>query len=248
MVTLTVVIVAVVVLVLASNSSNATRTVHKGPDKTKLTSEQSHGRRLFATTCASCHTLDAANAVGKVGPNLDQLRPPAALVETIVNNGLTAPGGVMPAGLLSGPDVRAVADFVAAVTRTPAKQTRSTSGSSTATQPSAGSTTTTTTTAPSATQPAGAATGTTPPAPAAGDATAGRSVFADTCSVCHGATGHGGNGGPDLTTMPLARTVAGVTRQVTDGGGGMPPFRGQLSDKQIVDVAAYVTTSITGGG
>jgi mono/diheme cytochrome c family protein len=247
MVTLTVVIVAVVVLIIANNSSNATRTVHNGPDKTKLTSEQSRGRRLFASTCASCHTLAAANAVGKVGPNLDQLRPPAALVATIVTNGLTAPGGVMPAGLLTGPDVRAVADFVAAVTRTPDKPTPSASGSSTATQPSAASSATT---APSTTtQPGGAATsaGTTPAAPAAGDATAGRSVFADNCSVCHGVTGHGGNGGPDLTTMPLARTVAGVTRQVTDGGGGMPPFRGQLSDKQIADVAAYVTTSITGG-
>ncbi|MCW2954202.1 MAG: hypothetical protein JWQ48_3372 [Conexibacter sp.] len=247
MVTLTVVIIAVVVLIIANNSSDATRTVHQGAVKAKLTPEQAHGRELFATTCASCHTLAAANAVGKVGPNLDQLRPPAALVETVVKNGLIAPAGVMPGGLLTGQDVRAVADFVAAVTRTPAKPTPSASGSSSATQPAAGSTTAT---APSTgTQPAGAATGTgtTPAAPAAGDAAAGRSVFAASCAVCHGPTGHGGNGGPDLTTMPLARTVAGVTRQVTEGGGGMPAFRGQLSDKQIADVAAYVTTSITGG-
>jgi alcohol dehydrogenase (cytochrome c) len=80
---------------------------------------------------------------------------------------------------------------------------------------------------------------------AAGDATAGRSVFADNCSVCHGDRGTGGNGGPDLTTMPLARTIAGVTRQVTGGGGGMPAFGGQLSDRQIADVAAYVTSAIT---
>jgi quinohemoprotein ethanol dehydrogenase len=79
----------------------------------------------------------------------------------------------------------------------------------------------------------------------AGDATAGRSVFSDNCSVCHGDRGTGGNGGPNLTTIPQARTIAGVTRQVTGGGGGMPAFGGQLSDRQIADVAAYVTSTIT---
>jgi mono/diheme cytochrome c family protein len=37
---------------------------------------------------------------------------------------------------------------------------------------------------------------------AAPDAEVGGEVFAENCSVGHGATGHGGNGGPDLTTMP----------------------------------------------
>ena len=35
-----------------------------------------------------------------------------------------------------------------------------------------------------------------------GDAAAGEQVFADNCSVCHGASGTGGNGGPDLTSIP----------------------------------------------
>ena len=43
-----------------------------------------------------------------------------------------------------------------------------------------------------------------PAAPNA-EATAKKEVFAEECSVCHGATGHGGNGGPDLRTMPLAK-------------------------------------------
>ncbi len=32
-------------------------------------------------------------------------------------------------------------------------------------------------------------------------------VFADNCSVCHGASGTGGNGGPDLTSIPSAPTT-----------------------------------------
>jgi mono/diheme cytochrome c family protein len=81
---------------------------------------------------------------------------------------------------------------------------------------------------------------------ATGDASAGSSIFAENCSVCHGATGHGGAGGPDLRTMPLAQTEAGAVQQVTNGGGGMPPFGGQLSSEEISDVAAYVVHEIVG--
>lgn len=83
-------------------------------------------------------------------------------------------------------------------------------------------------------------------ASAGGDAEAGKSVFAENCSICHGATGEGGNGGPDLTTQPLAQTVDGTAKQVTNGGGGMPPFKGTLSSTEIEDVAAYVAEVING--
>ena len=79
------------------------------------------------------------------------------------------------------------------------------------------------------------------------DAAAGKEVFAEECSVCHGATGHGGNGGPDLRTMPLAKTQEGAEGQVTNGGGGMPPFKGTLSEEEISNVAAYVVEDIVGG-
>jgi cytochrome c553 len=77
-----------------------------------------------------------------------------------------------------------------------------------------------------------------------GSASAGQAVFASNCSTCHGATGHGGNGGPDLTAIPSAQNRQRVIRQVTKGGGSMPSFKGTLSDQQIRDVAAYVTTKI----
>jgi alcohol dehydrogenase (cytochrome c) len=79
------------------------------------------------------------------------------------------------------------------------------------------------------------------------NAEAGEEVFAENCSTCHGATGHGGNGGPDLRTMPLAKTQEGAEQQVTDGGGGMPPFKGVLSEEEIENVAAYVSEDIVGG-
>jgi len=79
------------------------------------------------------------------------------------------------------------------------------------------------------------------------NAEAGGEVFAENCSVCHGADGHGGNGGPDLTTMPKAQEQASAEEQVTDGGGGMPPFGGTLSEEEIKNVAAYVVEDIVGG-
>ena len=81
---------------------------------------------------------------------------------------------------------------------------------------------------------------------AGGDAEAGAVVFSENCSTCHGGTGHGGNGGPDLTTMPLAQTEEGAIQQVTNGGGGMPAFGGTLSEEEIENVAAYVVHEIVG--
>jgi alcohol dehydrogenase (cytochrome c)/quinohemoprotein ethanol dehydrogenase len=79
------------------------------------------------------------------------------------------------------------------------------------------------------------------------DAAAGKEVFAEQCSVCHGGDGLGGNGGPDLTTMPKAKEQKGAEEQVTNGGGGMPPFKGTLSEEEISNVAAYVVEDIVGG-
>jgi mono/diheme cytochrome c family protein len=80
-----------------------------------------------------------------------------------------------------------------------------------------------------------------------GNAELGAAVFGENCSTCHGATGKGGSGGPDLTTMPLAQTEEGAIQQVTNGGGGMPAFQGVLSEEEIENVAAYVAQEITHG-
>jgi quinohemoprotein ethanol dehydrogenase len=79
------------------------------------------------------------------------------------------------------------------------------------------------------------------------NAAAGESVWADNCSSCHGLNGQGGNGGPDLTSIESAKNLQRVIAQVTNGGGGMPAFKGTLSDAQIRSVAAYVVQRITNG-
>jgi mono/diheme cytochrome c family protein len=80
-----------------------------------------------------------------------------------------------------------------------------------------------------------------------GDPTAGKKIFqTGPCAGCHTLADAGthGNVGPNLDDAkpPLSLVVARVTK----GAGAMPSFKGQLSDKQIADVAAYVVKA-TGG-
>lgn len=79
----------------------------------------------------------------------------------------------------------------------------------------------------------------------AGDLKNGESVFAANCSVCHGADGTGAQGGPPLTN---STNLDAVLAQVENGGSGMPAFGDQLSADEILDVSAYVTNAIAGGG
>ena len=68
---------------------------------------------MFATAgCGGCHTLKSAGSDGTVGPNLDQAKPPLALVVARVTNGK----GGMPAfkGQLTDAQIQAVATYVAA--------------------------------------------------------------------------------------------------------------------------------------
>ena len=104
--------VAVPALVLANNSDNH---AEKAPGGLTLTASEESGRTIFARNCATCHTLQAANAVGRVGPNLDQLRPPKPLVLDAIAKGRARGQGQMPAGLVDGQDAQDVAAFVAAV-------------------------------------------------------------------------------------------------------------------------------------
>lgn len=80
-----------------------------------------------------------------------------------------------------------------------------------------------------------------------GDPTAGKQVFETAgCKGCHTLKEAGATGtvGPNLDQAqpPLSKVVP----QVLNGGGAMPPFKGQLSTKQIADVAAFVVKA-TGG-
>ncbi len=107
---------------LTGNHANASAQV----GGIKLNAAEKTGRELFGEHCAVCHTLAAANAIGKVGPNLDQLMPPALLVLNTINNGCLQsppPGGndgclgygTMPSQVVQGKQAQDVADFVSKV-------------------------------------------------------------------------------------------------------------------------------------
>jgi mono/diheme cytochrome c family protein len=80
---------------------------------TQLTSVQQHGQALFGTNCRQCHTLKASGAAGVVGPNLDELKPPKALVLDAIQKGRARGNGNMAADLVVGEDAEAVAQYVA---------------------------------------------------------------------------------------------------------------------------------------
>jgi cytochrome c551 len=75
-----------------------------------------------------------------------------------------------------------------------------------------------------------------------GDAENGAEIFASAgCGGCHtlAAANSSGTTGPNLDE--LQPEFDAVVAQVTNGGGGMPPFKDQLSEQEINDVAAYVS-------
>jgi mono/diheme cytochrome c family protein len=69
---------------------------------------------LFESNCGSCHRLADAGTTGKIGPNLDQLKPPEAAAEKQITNG----GGGMPPfkGQLTPEQIKALAAYVHRVT------------------------------------------------------------------------------------------------------------------------------------
>ena len=81
----------------------------------KLTAAEKRGRVLFGHTCNQCHTLAASKTVGRVGPNLDDRRPPKPLILNAIAQGRARGFGRMPAQLLQGQDAEDVAAYVSKV-------------------------------------------------------------------------------------------------------------------------------------
>ena len=79
------------------------------------TPKEELGKQLFIETCKSCHTLEAVQAHGVTGPNLDEL---SGIDKQRVLNAIKKGGtgsGRMPPALLGGEDADAVAAYVADV-------------------------------------------------------------------------------------------------------------------------------------
>jgi mono/diheme cytochrome c family protein len=80
-----------------------------------------------------------------------------------------------------------------------------------------------------------------------GDAAKGKEVFATAgCGGCHILSDAGSSGavGPNLDESKPAPDL--VVERVTNGKGAMPSFKGQLSEEDIQNVAAYVVQSTSG--
>jgi mono/diheme cytochrome c family protein len=74
-----------------------------------------------------------------------------------------------------------------------------------------------------------------------------KAIFTASCGSCHTLADAGTTGtvGPDLDRSNVDVEAAG--EQIANGGGGMPAFRGQLSDEQIRALAQYVVEARRGG-
>jgi mono/diheme cytochrome c family protein len=80
-----------------------------------------------------------------------------------------------------------------------------------------------------------------------GDPAAGKKIFVSAgCVSCHTLKDAGATGtvGPNLDQAKPDYRLA--TARVTNGKGTMPSFKGQLTDQEIANVAAYVVKA-TGG-
>jgi mono/diheme cytochrome c family protein len=97
---------------------------------------------------------------------------------------------------------------------------------------------------PTETEPTETETTETEPPEAAGDPVEGRNLFVTNgCGSCHTLEDAGASGTicPNLDDSAPPSEL--VVDRVTNGQGAMPPFGDQLSEQQIRDIAAYVSSA-----
>jgi mono/diheme cytochrome c family protein len=186
--------------------------------------DTSKGKQLFTEKCASCHTLADAKSTGTIGPNLDDAfssdKQQGFSEQTMADvvRGQIAyadPEGPMTPNLVRGADADSVSLYIAKCAGNP------TCGVTAATN-----------------APPAATTGGGKPA-----APNGKQIFSSNCASCHTlkAAGATGTVGPNLDQLKPAEPV--VERQVTNGGGTMPAFKGTLTPAEIKAVAAFVASN-----
>lgn len=183
------------------------------------------GKELFVEGCGSCHALADAGTTGNIGPNLDFAFVQSRIdglgedtIQQVVRGQIAYPvvdpptdAPGMPADIFTGQDAEDVATYVASVAGLGANG-----------------------------EPIDPSN---PPAPAPPDGgTDGESIFASAgCGGCHtlSAAGSSGTVGPNLDESQPSLELA--IDRITNGQGGMPAFKDQLSEEQIQAVAEFVT-------
>jgi mono/diheme cytochrome c family protein len=212
------------VLALAASGCGAVGRVTSG--------DPSHGKQLFLQaakptepSCASCHTLADAKSTGTIGPNLDDAFASdkeqlfsQQTIKDVVRGQIAYPEPPMPANLFSGQDADDIATYIAKCSGNPNCGVTATKAAP-----------------PTTTAPSGGTGGTAAPN--------GKQVFASAgCSGCHTLKDAGATGtvGPNLDQLKPSEAAA--QKQVENGGGAMPAFKGQLTPAQITAVAKYVSS------
>jgi mono/diheme cytochrome c family protein len=203
------------------------------------------GAVLFAERCSGCHTLDVAGAQGGAtevhdreradGPNFNVRRETTDSVLYAIRNGGFS-GAIMPENIVVGQDAADVAAFLSKYAGAESETAPTPQPAATPTNQETTSTQQQTTSTPEANTTSTGGGGTQQAA------AQGKQLFTQNCAGCHtlGDANATGNVGPNLDD--LKPDEATVNRQVTNGGGGMPAFKGQLSGPEIQAVSQYVSS------
>jgi mono/diheme cytochrome c family protein len=198
------------------------------------------GKELFVAKCGSCHELADAGTTGTVGPNLDY-----AFYQYRVDASGADPADPDFQERLSDPDVEStvrntvrgqiaypVVDPPSGLPGMPADIVTGQDAEDVAAYVAA---------------VAGLGGDGGPPKPGGGgDAAGGKALFAANCAGCHTLADAGASGevGPNLDDTQPARDL--VLDRVTNGRGGMPAFKGKLTEQEIAELAGYVSTAAGG--
>lgn len=182
---------------------------------------QGQGEELFRQGCAQCHTLEAVGAQGQIGPNLDahfaELRRQGfdeSTMRDLVRAQIAHPVEEPPTGAPGMPANIYEGEQAEAV----AAYVAAVAGNPERGGGGGGEQLT--------------------------EATDGETIFLQAgCGSCHAlaAAGSTGTVGPNLDESQPDLELA--VDRVTNGQGGMPSFRGRLSEAQIRAVAQYVADS-----
>jgi cbb3-type cytochrome c oxidase subunit III len=182
----------------------------------------SNGGELFKEKCARCHELKAAGARGTIGPSLDAAFAASraedfdeTAIRAVVLGQMRYPIAPMPP-----PEELFPSGQYTDEERDAAMDAIATYVASVAANQQA---------IAQAGQQAGSASASDP-----------KALFTSNCAGCHtfAAAGTNGKVGPNLDQ--ISPTEARIAEQIRNGGGGMPPFGGQLTDEQIQALAKYV--------
>ena len=185
-------------------------------------SSGANGEALFKEKCAGCHTLKAAGARGTIGPSLDAAFSASrtegfdeSTIREVVLGQMRFPIAPMPPpGELFPSDKYTDAERDAAMESIAAYVASVAANQEAIAQ---------------AGQEGGNASADDP-----------KALFTANCAGCHtfAAAGSKGTVGPNLGEITLP--ADGIAEQIRNGGGGMPPFEGQLTDEQIQALAKFV--------